>query len=426
MISIGYAIPSFLFAVLLIVLFAGGSYLQWFPLRGLVSENFWSQLPWSRQDPGLFLAPGRCRSASLVVGRFATLTMLTKNRFLEEINKQYVLTARAKGLDERRVLYGHVFRNAMLIVIAGFPAAFFIGVLFTGSPADRDHLLARWPGPARLRGRDQARLSDRCSRTLYIFTLVGLLLKIVSDLTYILVDPRIDFEAPMSAVAAGAGPRRGRARRPGLPPVAARRRAGSPTSRPTGAATSRSDLFVVLFAARLFAELIANDRPLLIRYEGAFYFPVLVGLPRDRLRRLLRRPRPTTRDPAGAGADRGEGLDPLAADPLPLRHDRPRPRPTRALAAELRATGWAPTTRRATSLARLIYGFRISVLFGLVLTVLSSIVGVAAGAVQGYLRRLGRPVDAALHRDLERPADALSADHPVQHRGAELLVAARS
>ena len=112
--------PGFLFAILLIVLFAGGSYLDWFPLRGLVSEN-WDELAWPAPDRGLLLAPGAAVLA-LVIGGFARLTMLTKNSFLEEINKQYVVTARAKGLTERRVLYGHVFRNAMLIVIAGFPA----------------------------------------------------------------------------------------------------------------------------------------------------------------------------------------------------------------------------------------------------------------------------------------------------------------
>ena len=189
-ISIGNAVPSFLFAVLLIVLFAGGSYVQWFPLRGLVSSD-WAQLPWWQKILDYFWHL-TLPLVSLVVGSFASLTLLTKNSFLEEINKQYVLTARAKGLDERGVLYGHVFRNAMLIVIAGFPAAF-IGVLFTGSLLTE--IIFSLDGLGLL-GYEAAIQRDYpiVFATLYIYTLVGLLLKIVSDLTYTLVDPRIDFE----------------------------------------------------------------------------------------------------------------------------------------------------------------------------------------------------------------------------------------
>ena len=189
-ISIGNAVPSFLFAVLLIVLFAGGSYVQWFPLRGLVSSD-WAQLPWWQKILDYFWHL-TLPLVSLVVGSFASLTLLTKNSFLEEINKQYVLTARAKGLDERGVLYGHVFRNAMLIVIAGFPAAF-IGVLFTGSLLTE--IIFSLDGLGLL-GYEAAVQRDYpiVFATLYIYTLVGLLLKIVSDLTYTVVDPRIDFE----------------------------------------------------------------------------------------------------------------------------------------------------------------------------------------------------------------------------------------
>ncbi|HEX6012253.1 MAG TPA: microcin C ABC transporter permease YejB [Geminicoccaceae bacterium] len=189
-ISVGNAIPSFLFAVLLIVLFAGGSYVQWFPLRGLVS-NDWAQLPWWQKILDYFWHLA-LPLASLVVGSFASLTLLTKNSFLEEINKQYVLTARAKGLDERGVLYGHVFRNAMLIVIAGFPAAF-IGVLFTGSLLTE--IIFSLDGLGLL-GYEAAVQRDYpiVFGTLFIYTLVGLILKIVSDLTYTVVDPRIDFE----------------------------------------------------------------------------------------------------------------------------------------------------------------------------------------------------------------------------------------
>jgi microcin C transport system permease protein len=190
-IVVGYAIPSFLFAVLLVVLFAGGSYWQLFPLRGLVSENFWS-LPWHAQVLD-YLWHMVLPITALLVGSFATLTMLTKNSFLEEINKQYVLTARAKGLGERQVLYRHVFRNAMLVVIAGFPAAF-VGVLFTG--ALLIEVIFSLDGLGLL-GFEAAINRDYplMFGTLYVFTLFGLLLKILSDLTYVLVDPRIDFEA---------------------------------------------------------------------------------------------------------------------------------------------------------------------------------------------------------------------------------------
>ncbi len=187
---VGNAIPSFLFAILLIVLFSGGRYLDWFPLRGLVSED-WETLDWA----------GRLRDyfwhitlpvLSMVIGGFAGLTMLTKNSFLDEINKQYVMTARAKGLTERRVLFGHVFRNAMLIVIAGFPSAF-IGILFTG--ALLTEIIFSLDGLGLL-GFEAAINRDYpvMFGTLYFFTLLGLLLNLVGDLMYVAIDPRIDFE----------------------------------------------------------------------------------------------------------------------------------------------------------------------------------------------------------------------------------------
>ncbi|MGB0467779.1 MAG: microcin C ABC transporter permease YejB [Pontibacterium sp.] len=188
---IGYAIPNFLFAILLIVLFAGGTYWDWFPLRGLTSSNFdelslWGQIKdyfWHITLPVV----------ASVISSFATLTMLTKNSFLDEINKQYVVTARSKGLTENRVLYGHVFRNAMLLIIAGMPAAL-IGIFFTGSmlievifSLDGLGLL----GYESVINRDYPVIFG----TLYIFTLIGLLLKLISDITYLMVDPRIDFES---------------------------------------------------------------------------------------------------------------------------------------------------------------------------------------------------------------------------------------
>ncbi|HEV8680001.1 MAG TPA: microcin C ABC transporter permease YejB [Stellaceae bacterium] len=189
-IIVGYAVPSFLFAVLLIVVFAGGSYFSIFPLRGLTSDN-WLALDWPHRILDYFWHIALPITA-LVIGGFATLTMLTKNCFLDEVNKQYVLTARAKGLSERRVLYGHVFRNAMLLVVAGFPAAF-IGILFTGSLLIEVIFSLDGLG---LLGFEAAINRDYpiMFGALYVFTLIGLVLKLISDLTYMLIDPRIDFE----------------------------------------------------------------------------------------------------------------------------------------------------------------------------------------------------------------------------------------
>ena len=187
---LGNAIPTFLFAILLIILFAGGSYLSWFPLRGLVSDNI-STLPWWQQIIDYFwhlVLP----ITAILIGSFASLTMLTKNSFLDEINRQYVITARAKGIAESRVLYGHVFRNAMLIIIAGFPAAF-IGMFFTGSLLIE--IIFSLDGLGLL-GFESTIQRDYpvMFGTLFIFTLLGLIVGIISDLMYTVIDPRIDFE----------------------------------------------------------------------------------------------------------------------------------------------------------------------------------------------------------------------------------------
>ncbi|HSB61504.1 MAG TPA: microcin C ABC transporter permease YejB, partial [Vicinamibacteria bacterium] len=186
---VGYAIPGFLFAILLIVVFAGGSFWSLFPLRGLTSDG-WTALAWPARIAD-YLWHITLPVAALVIGGFAGLTMLTKNSFLEEIGKQYVVTARAKGLTRRRVLYGHVFRNAMLIVVAGFPAAF-VGILFTG--ALLVEVIFSLDGLGLL-GFEAAINRDYpiMFGTLYIYTVVGLVLTLVSDLTYVAVDPRIDF-----------------------------------------------------------------------------------------------------------------------------------------------------------------------------------------------------------------------------------------
>jgi microcin C transport system permease protein len=189
-IIVGYAIPGFLFAILLIILFAGGSFFQLFPLRGLVSDG-WSQFPWWQKILDYFwhlVLP----IVSMGLAAFATMTLLTKNSFLEELRKQYVLTARAKGCSETQVLYGHIFRNAMLLVIAGFPAAFvsafFAGALLIETIFSLDGLgLLSFES---VLNRDYPVVFAN----LYIFALVGLVVNLISDLTYTWIDPRIDFE----------------------------------------------------------------------------------------------------------------------------------------------------------------------------------------------------------------------------------------
>lgn len=187
---IGYAIPAFLFAVMLIIFFCGGKYLDWFPLKGLTSDN-WQDLSITGKITDYFWHLALPVTA-IVIGGFASLTMLTKNSFLDELGKPYVMTAKAKGLSQNRILYGHVFRNAMLIVISGFPAAL-VGILFTGSllievifSLDGIGLL----GFESVMNRDYPVIFG----TLYIFGIIGLLLNLVCDMTYHFVDPRIDFE----------------------------------------------------------------------------------------------------------------------------------------------------------------------------------------------------------------------------------------
>jgi len=188
---IAYAIPGFLFAVLLIVLFAGGTFLDWFPLRGLTSDN-WDELSWPMKIVDYFWHL-TLPLLALSLSAFATTTFLTKNSFLDEIKKQYVMTARAKGLSETRVLYGHVFRNAMLIIVAGFPGAF-IAAFFTGSLLIETIFSLDGLGLLSFESivnRDYPVVFA----TLYIFSLMGLVINLISDLTYTWIDPRIDFES---------------------------------------------------------------------------------------------------------------------------------------------------------------------------------------------------------------------------------------
>lgn len=190
MVVVGSALPVFLLAVFFIVFFAGGVYFQWFPLRGLVSDN-WDSLSRLAQVKDYFWHI-TLPVITMVIGGFAGLTMLTKNSFLDEINKQYVLTARAKGVPENKILYGHIFRNAMLIIIAGFPSLL-IKMLFTGSLLIEVIFSLNGIG---LLGYEAITTRDYpvVFGTLYIFSLLGLVLKLISDLTYCLVDPRINFE----------------------------------------------------------------------------------------------------------------------------------------------------------------------------------------------------------------------------------------
>lgn len=191
LLAIGYAVPSFVFAILLIVFFAGGSYFQWFPLQSLVSENF-AQLGFFEKIIDYFWHMALPLTA-VVLGGFAGLTYLTKYSFMEELNKQYVLAARAKGLTENRVLYGHVFRNAMLIVIAGLPEAlvgiFFVGNLFIEIIFNLDGLGLL--GFEAIQQRDYPVIFG----TLFIFTLLGLVLRLISDVLYQIIDPRINFDS---------------------------------------------------------------------------------------------------------------------------------------------------------------------------------------------------------------------------------------
>ncbi len=188
---IGYAIPGFVLGLFLIVLFAGGTFFEWFPLRGLTSDN-WAELSWPARIADYFwhiTLPLIC----MVIGSFAIVTMLTKNTFVEEMRKQYVLVARAKGLSQKRVLYKHIFRNALIPLITGFPAAF-VGAFFAGSVLIET--LFSLDGLGLLSYESVVRRDyPVVLGSLYLFTLIGLVVKLVADLLYVLVDPRVQFSS---------------------------------------------------------------------------------------------------------------------------------------------------------------------------------------------------------------------------------------
>ena len=425
-IIVGFAIPGFLFAILLIILFAGGSFFNIFPLRGLTSDG-WAQFPWYWKILDYFWHI-TLPLISMALGAFATMTLLTKNSFLDEIRKQYVMTARAKGCSERQVLYNHIFRNAMLIVIAGFPGAF-IHAFFSGSLLDRNHLLARRARPARLRERAEPRLSRGVRNAVHLFAGRP---RGQSDLR-----PRLYVDRSADRFR-GAG---------GLMTIIAPPPIETTTQSPLGEAVPMTRhrfspsplnrrrwqnfksnrrgywsfwIFLILFFVSLFAELIANDRPFLIKFDGHLYWPAFVSYSET-----------TFGGDFETAADyRDPYLQKLIADkggtivwPL-IRYsydthnlDLPTPAPskptwmlTEAQCKEVVQKkglkscrdleyNWLGTDDQGRDVvARLIYGFRISVLFGLSLTIISSIIGVAAGGVQGYF---GGWIDLGFQRFIE-------------------------
>ena len=425
-IIVGFAIPGFLFAILLIILFAGGSFFNIFPLRGLTSDG-WSQFPWYWKILDYFWHI-TLPLISMALGAFATMTLLTKNSFLDEIRKQYVMTARAKGCSERQVLYNHIFRNAMLIVIAGFPGAF-IHAFFSGSLLDRNHLLARWARPARLRERAQSRLSRGVRNAVHLFAgrpcgQSDLRSRLYVDrsadrfrgaggLMTIIAPPPIETttQSPLGEAV----------------PMTRHRFSPSPLNRRRwqNFKSNRRGywsfwIFLILFFVSLFAELIANDRPFLIKFDGHLYWPAFVTYSET-----------TFGGDFETAADyRDPYLQKLIADkggtivwPL-IRYsydthnlDLPTPAPskptwmlTEAQCKEVVQKkglkscrdleyNWLGTDDQGRDVvARLIYGFRISVLFGLSLTIISSIIGIAAGGVQGYF---GGWIDLGFQRFIE-------------------------
>ncbi len=360
-IIVGYAIPGFLFAIFLIVIFAGGSYLDIFPLRGLVSDD-WDQLSFVEKILDYFWHL-TLPVLAMVIGGFASLTMLTKNSFLDEINKQYVITARAKGVSEKKILYGHIFRNAMLIVISGFPAAF-INILFTSSllievifSLDGLGLL----GFEAALGRDYPVVFG----SLYIFTLIGLLLRLISDLTYVLIDPRIDFESRGGAM--------------NFSPLTQRRLKNFMANKRGLISTQ---IFCILFFLSIFAEFVANDKPIFLVFKGNLHLPVFEKIPETYF--------------GGEFETEADYKDPFVKDLIKtegfyimpfieysydtINYDLKVPSPSPPTLDNLLGTD----DQGRDVLARLIYGFRISVFFGLILTVLSSVIGIVAGGIQGY------------------------------------------
>ncbi|MET4790414.1 ABC-type microcin C transport system permease subunit YejB [Bradyrhizobium japonicum] len=423
---LGYAIPGFLFAILLIILFAGGSFFNWFPLRGLTSDG-WSQFPWYWKIIDYFWHL-TLPLIAMGLGAFTTMTFLTKNSFLDEIRKQYVMTARAKGCGENRVLYGHVFRNAMLIVIAGFPStfihAFFSGSLLIETIFSLDGLgLLSFES---VLNRDYPVVFG----TLFIFSLVGLVINLISD-PYLHVDRSADrfrgagglmtLAAPTPIETTAKSPLGDAVpitRKPFVPSPLNRRRWQNFKANRRGYWSFW--IFMILFVVSLFAELIANDRPFLIKYDGHLYWPAFVTYSETTFGGDFETAA-DYRDPYLQKLIKDKGgsivwpLIRYSYDTHNLDLPTPAPSPPTWMLTEAQCKpvvekkglkscrdleyNWLGTDDQGRDVvARLIYGFRISVLFGLCLTIVSSVVGIAAGAVQGYF---GGWVDLLFQRFIE-------------------------
>lgn len=424
-IIIGFAIPGFLFAILLIILFAGGSFFNLFPLRGLTSDG-WSQFPWYWKIIDYFWHL-TLPLLSMGLSAFATMTLLTKNSFLDEIRKQYVMTARAKGCSEGQVLYGHIFRNAMLIVIAGFPGAF-IHAFFSGSLLIETifsldglgllsferaqprlprgvrhalHLFARRP-----RGQPDLRSDLYVDRPADRFRGEGGLMTLTAP---------TPIETTTTSPLGEAVPA---TRKPFAPSPLNRRRWENFKANRRGYWSFW--IFMLLFVVSLFAELIANDRPFLIKYDGHLYWPAFVTYSETTFGGDFETAA-DYRDPYLQKLIKDKGgsivwpLIRYSYDTHNLDLPTPAPSPPTWMLTEAQCKpvvekkglkscrdleyNWLGTDDQGRDVvARLIYGFRISVLFGLCLTIVSSVVGVAAGGIQGYF---GGWIDLTFQRFIE-------------------------
>ena len=372
---IGYAVPGFLFAILLVVLFAGGSFVQWFPLRGLHSmgSESWS-MPARIVD---YLWHMVLPTVALVAGGFASLTVLTKNCFLEEIRKQYVVTARAKGAGEQRILYRHVFRNAMLLIIAGFPSAF-IGILFSSALLVEIIFSLDGLGLLGFRGGHPARLSGDVRHPVCVYPAWP-----------------ADADRRRPAVHGGRSAHRFRGEAiVQLSPLTRRRLA---IFRAHRRGYWSLWIFLALFGLSLFAEFLANDRPLLIRFDGHWYVPVLQDYSEDTFGADFMPTEADYTEPDVQAAINAHGW--MIWPPIRYSYDTVVKRPSTPAPSPPDRKNLLGTDDQARDvLARVIYGFRISVLFGFTLTAISSVIGIAAGAIQGFR---GGLVDLLFQRFIE-------------------------
>ena len=385
---VGYAIPGFVLGVVLLVIFGGGSSAVVSAARPDLAN--WDELSWPARIVD-YLWHITLPVTAMVLGSFAVTTMLTKNSFLEEIRKQYVLTARAKGLAERRVLWKHVFRNALIPIVTGFPAAF-IGAFFTGSLLIET--LFSLDGLGLLSYESVIRRDyPVVLGTLYLFTLIGLVTKLISDLCYVWVDPRVQVRlslAPMQRRQAPAAPCRSAS--PGPPRLAALPAQPAGLLEPGAVRACWSSL-------SLFAEVLSNDRPLVVRYDGQLYFPIV----HDYSEKTFGGDFPTPADYLDPFIreqfTHGRQLGALSR-PTPTAPRRSTTSPSRRIPAPPSRDNWLGTDDRGRDLlAQLIYGFRVSVLFGAGADRRSASCWASlTGAVQGYF---AGKTDLAFQRFIE-------------------------